>query len=314
MKKSILVILILGAFLLISSATFVLDQTEQAVIVQFGKPIRAITEPGLHFKTPFAQNARIFDKRILEWDGRPRSLTTLDKVSIYIDAVARWRIQDPLKYLQSVEGNELLAQARLDNFIEGAVKDFIADNTLIELVRSSNRDIVMTGIDENGLEVRSILETPNIEKGRNTLAGEILSRAKEDAGSLGIELVDVRIKGVNYVESVRLKVYERMRAERMQIAARFRSLGEGEKSRILGDMEFELKTIISGADRKALEIKGKADAKATAIYASAYNRDPEFYSFTKTLDTYKKSFDNKTSIILSSDSEFLKYLKGVEGR
>ena len=314
MRGSIIVILILGAFLLLSSATFVLDQTEQAVIVQFGNPIRAITEPGLHFKTPFVQNARIFDKRILEWDGRPRSLTTLDKVSIYIDAVARWKIIDPLKYLQSVEGNELIAQARLDNFIEGAVKDFIADNTLIELVRSSNREIVMTGIDENGLEVRSTLETPNIEKGRNTLAGEILSRAKEDASSLGIELVDVRIKGVNYVESVRLKVYERMRAERMQIAARFRSLGEGEKSRILGDMEFELKSIISGADRKALEIKGKADAKATAIYASAYNRDPEFYSFTKTLDTYKKSFDNKTSIILSSESEFLKYLKGVEGR
>ena len=314
MKRTILVVLILAAFIVVSSSTFVLHQTQQCVIVQLGRPIRTISEPGLHYKIPFIQEARIFDKRILEWDGRPRSLTTLDKVSIYIDATARWRIADPLKYLQSVEGNELIAQARLDNFIEGAVKDFIADNTLIELVRASNRDIVSTGVDEQGIEVRSILETPHIEKGRNTLAGEILTRAKKDAAPLGIELVDVRIKGVNYVESVRQKVYERMRAERMQIAARFRSLGEGEKSRILGDMEFELKTIISGADRKALEIMGDADAKATAIYAAAYNRDPEFYSFTKTLETYKTTLDKKTSLIMSSESEFLKYLKGVEGR
>ena len=314
MKRSILVILILAAFIVGSSSTFVLHQTQQAVIVQFGRPVRSISEPGLHYKIPFIQEARIFDKRILEWDGRPRSLTTLDKVSIYVDATARWRIVNPLKYLETVEGNELIAQARLDNYIEGAVKDFIADNTLIELVRSTNRNIVTTGIDEAGVEVRTITETPSIEKGRNTLAGEILSRAKDDAAPLGIELVDVRIKGVNYVESVRQKVYERMRAERMQIAARFRSLGEGEKSRILGDMECELKTIISGADKKALEIVGDADAKATAIYASAYNRDPEFYAFTKTLETYKKAFSKNTSIVMSSENEFLKYLKGVEGR
>ena len=314
MKGSILVILILAAFIVVSSSTFVLHQTQQSVIVQLGRPVKTITEPGLHFKIPFIQNVRIFDNRILEWDGRPRSLTTLDKVSIYVDATARWKIVNPLKYLETVEGNELIAQARLDNFIEGAVKDFIADNTLIELVRSSNRSIVTTGIDETGVEVRSIMETPSIEKGRNTLAGEILNRARRDAAPLGIELVDVRIKGVNYVESVRQKVYERMRAERMQIAARFRSLGEGEKSRILGDMEFELKTIISGADRRALEIVGTADAKATAIYAAAYNRDPEFYAFTKTLDTYRKTLGKNTSLVMSSESEFLKYLKGVEGR
>ncbi|MCH7820093.1 MAG: protease modulator HflC [Candidatus Marinimicrobia bacterium] len=312
MKRIILIILILAAFIVVSSSTFVLHQTQQSVIVQFGRPVRSITEPGLHFKIPLIQDARIFDKRILEWDGRPRSLTTLDKVSIYIDAVARWKIADPLLYLETVEGNELIAQARLDNFIEGAVKDFIADNTLIELVRTSNRDIVTTGIDEFGVEVRSTKETPRIEKGRNALANEILIRAKKDAALLGIELVDVRIKGVNYVESVRQKVYERMRAERMQIAARFRSLGEGEKSRILGDMEFELKTIISGADRKALEIMGKADAKATAIYARAYNRDPEFYSFTKTLDTYRSTLGKNTSLVMSSENEFLKYLKGVK--
>ena len=314
MKGSILVVLILAGFIVISSSTFVLHQTQQAIIVQFGRPVRSITEPGLHYKIPFIQEARIFDNRILEWDGRPRSLTTLDKVSIYVDATARWKISDPLKYLESVEGNELIAQARLDNFIEGAVKDFIADNTLIELVRSSNRDIVTTGIDETGVEVRSTLETSRIEKGRNALAGEILKRAKRDAAPLGIELVDVRIKGVNYVESVRQKVYERMRAERMQIAARFRSLGEGEKSRILGDMEFELKTIISGAHKKALEIRGDADATATAIYARAYNRDPEFYAFTKTLEIYKQTLGKNTSLIMSSENEFLKYLKGVEGR
>lgn len=314
MKRGILVIIILGVFILVSSSTFVLHQTQQTVIIQLGRPVRTITEPGLHYKIPFIQEARIFDKRILEWDGRPRSLTTLDKVSIYVDATARWKIINPLMYLETVEGSELIAQARLDNFIEGAVKDFIADNTLIELVRSSNRDIVTTGIDETGVEVRSTMETSRIEKGRNALAGEILRRAKNDAVSLGIELVDVRIKGVNYVESVRQKVYERMRAERMQIAARFRSLGEGEKSRILGDMEFELKTIISGADRKALEIMGDADAKATAIYARAYNRDPEFYAFTKTLETYRNTLGKNTSLVMSSDNEFLKYLKGVEGR
>lgn len=314
MKRSILVILILAVVITLSSATFTLDQTEQAVIVQFGRPVKSYTDPGLHFKTPFVQNVRIFEKRILEWDGRPRSLTTLDKVSIYVDATARWRIADPLMYLQSVEGNELIAQARLDNFIEGAVKDFIADNTLIELVRSTNRDIVTTGIDEDGKEIRSIMDTQSIEKGRDKLAGEILKRAKGDAVSLGIDLVDVRIKGVNYVESVRLKVYERMRAERMQRAARFRSLGEGEKSRILGDKEYELQRITSEANRKALEIMGEADAEATAIYAAAYNRDPEFYTFTKTLETYRTALDSKTSLILSGDSEFLKYLKGVKGR
>ena len=314
MKGSVLAILILAAVITFSSATFILDQTEQAVIVQFGRPVKSYTEPGLHFKTPFVQNARIFEKRILEWDGRPRSLTTLDKVSIYVDATARWKIADPLMYLQSVEGNELIAQARLDNFIEGAVKDFIADNTLIELVRSTNRDIVTTGIDEDGKEIRSIMDTPSIEKGRDKLAGEILKRAKDDAASLGIDLVDVRIKGVNYVESVRQKVYERMRAERMQRAARFRSLGEGEKSRILGDKEYELQKIISEATRKALEIMGEADAEATKIYAAAYNRDPEFYTFTKTLETYRTALDSKTSLILTGDSEFLKYLKGVKGK
>ena len=314
MKRSILVILILAVVITFSSATFVLNETEQAVIVQFGRPVQSYTDPGLHFKTPFVQNVRIFEKRILEWDGRPRSLTTLDKVSIYVDATARWRIADPLMYLQSVEGNELIAQARLDNFIEGAVKDFIADNTLIELVRSTNRDIVTTGIDEEGKEIRSIMDTQSIEKGRDKLAGEILKRAKGDAVSLGIDLVDVRIKGVNYVESVRLKVYERMRAERMQRAARFRSLGEGEKSRILGDKEYELQRITSEANRKALEIMGEADAEATAIYAAAYNRDPDFYTFTKTLETYRTALDSKTSLILSGDSEFLKYLKGVKGR
>ncbi len=314
MKRSILVILILAVVITLSSATFILDQTEQAVIVQLGRPVKSYTEPGLHFKTPFVQNARIFEKRILEWDGRPRSLTTLDKVSIYVDATARWRIADPLVYLQSVEGNELIAQARLDNFIEGAVKDFIADNTLIELVRSTNRDIVTTGIDEDGKEIRSVMDTPSIEKGRDRLAGEILRRAKDDAASLGIDLVDVRIKGVNYVESVRQKVYERMRAERMQRAARFRSLGEGEKSRILGDKEYELQRIISEANRKALEIMGEADAEATKIYAAAYNRDPDFYTFTKTLETYRTALDNKTSLILTGESEFLKYLKGVKGK
>lgn len=314
MKRSILVIVILAVVITFSSATFVLNETEQAVIVQFGRPIQSYTDPGLHFKTPFIQNVRVFEKRILEWDGRPRSLTTLDKVSIYVDATARWRIADPLMYLQSVEGNELIAQARLDNFIEGAVKDFIADNTLIELVRSTNRDIVTTGIDEEGKEIRSIMDTQSIEKGRDKLAGEILKRAKGDAASLGIDLVDVRIKGVNYVESVRLKVYERMRAERMQRAARFRSLGEGEKSRILGDKEYELQRITSEATRKSLEIMGEADAEATAIYAAAYNRDPDFYTFTKTLETYRTALDSKTSLILSGDSEFLKYLKGVKGK
>lgn len=314
MKTRVLIILAVVALIILSQSTFVLDPTKQAVIIQLGNPVKVYTDPGLHFKIPFIQEARIFEKRLLEWDGRPRSLTTLDKVSIYIDTTARWKIMDPLLYLQSVEGNELIAQARLDNFIEGAVKDYIADNTLIELVRSTNREIVTTGIDEDGNEIRSILETQEISKGRGAIAGDILGRAKDNAKSLGIDLVDVRIKGVNYVESVRQKVYERMRAERQQIAARFRSLGEGEKSKILGDKEFELSLIISDADKQALTIRGKADASATAIYARAYNRDPEFYAFTKTLETYRLALDSKTSLVLSSDSEFLKYLKSVSGR
>ena len=192
------------------------------------------------------------------------------------------------------------------------MKDFIADNTLIELVRSTNRDIVTTGIDEDGKEIRSIMDTPSIDKGRDKLAGEILKRAKGDAASLGIDLVDVRIKGVNYVESVRQKVYERMRAERMQRAARFRSLGEGEKSRILGDKEFELQSIISGANRKALEIMGRADAEATKIYAAAYNRDAGFYAFLKSLETYEITADPSSILILTTDSELLRFMKSKQ--
>ncbi len=314
MKANKVVLIIVGiivGLIVIGDALFIVDQTQQAIITEFGNPIREVTEPGLKIKVPFVQQVSYFEKRLLQWDGRPNSIPTLDKKYILVDTCARWRINSPIKFLQSVEGSEDIAQSKLDNIIEGAVRNRIADNELIELVRNSNRPIYTSQVSPGGEEIRTQKEVEEIEVGREKITRIILKDAAEQSLPLGIELVDVRIKHINYVESVRQGVFERMIAERQQMAAQYRSQGEGEKSKILGDKEIQLKTILSQAYRESQEIKGKADAEATKISAEAFNKDPEFYSFVKTLDIYKTTLNENTWLIMTTDSDFLKYLKKV---
>jgi len=317
MKTTKNVLIIVGALfglIIISSALFTVDQTQQAIITQFGRPVREVSEPGLKIKIPFIQHVSYFDKRLLQWDGRPTRIPTRDKRYIWVDTCARWRINSSLKFLQSVEGSESIAQSKLDNIIEGAVRNYISDNELIEVVRNSNRPIYSTQVTAGGKEVRVQKKVAEIKVGREKITRVILENAAKKTLPLGIELVDVRIKRINYVESVRQRVFERMIAERLQMAAQYRSQGEGEKSKILGDKEIQLKTILSQAYRKSQEIKGKADAEATKIYAGAFGKDPEFYSFVKTLETYKNTLDKDTWLILTTNSDYLKYLKSLAPR
>jgi len=309
----IIVVVIVGLIVL-SGALYVVDQTQQVVITQFGEPIgRPITEPGLHFKKPFIQKVNYFDKRIQEWDGKPTQIPTKDKKYIWVDTTARWRIVDALKFLQTT-GTERAILARLDDIIDSASRNQITSHLLYELVRSSNRKFILS---ELGAEMAMIRETeeelPEVRYGREKITQAILEEASQVAPKYGIELVDVRIKRINYVEDVRRKVYSRMISERKRIAEKYRSEGEGEKAKIEGMREKELKKIISEAYKKAREIEGKADAEAIKIYAQAYNKDPEFYSFLKTLEAYQKTLDRETWLILNSDGEFYKYLNSTSG-
>ncbi|OQX91653.1 MAG: HflC protein [candidate division Zixibacteria bacterium 4484_95] len=295
-------ILVFIILILLADTFYSVDQREQVVITQFGEPIRVVKEPGLHIKTPFIQHANSFEKRILEWDGRATQIPTKDKKFILVDTYARWRIADPLKFFQSVS-DEQRAQTRLDNIIDATVRDFITDQLLIEVVRNSNQLLVQS----EGEEIEK--EVIEIQMGREKLTREILMKASEMAPQYGIELIDVRVKHINYVQSVREKVFSRMIAERERIAEQYRSEGQGERSRILGEMEKDLRKITSEAYKTAQEIKGRADGKSTEIYAKAYNKDPEFYSFLKALETYPDVIGDKTWLILTTDSDFFRYLK-----
>lgn len=281
---------------------FILPEGRQAVITEFGKPVGTPkTEAGLHFKKPFFHKVAYFEKKILIWDGDPNQIPTNDKTYVYLDVSARWRITDALVFLQAVN-NVTRAQSILDDILDGTVRDLINKNNLLEIIRSSDweRDALVNATQES--------KSATIQYGRDTITRMIHEAASKVTPQYGIELVDVMFKRVNYSESVRRKVYDRMISERKRIAAEKRSLGEGQKAEIMGKVERELKTITSTANREAQEIKGKSDAKAAKIYADAYNRDPEFYSFSKTLDTYKKAVGSNTKMIISSDSEFYKYL------
>lgn len=296
---ALLVLIVLG------SSLYVVDQREQVVITQFGEPKRVVKDPGLHIKKPFVQQATTFEKRVLEWDGRATQIPTKDKKFILVDTYARWRIIDPLKFYQSV-ANELGAQTRLDNVIDAAVRDFITDHLLIEVVRSSNLELMQSEGEEIEREVMEI------EIGRDSLVVLMLAKASEMTPQYGIELVDIEIKHINYVESVREKVFSRMIAERERIAEQYRSEGQGERSRILGDMEKDLLVITSEAYKSAEEIRGKADGQSTRIYAGAYNKDPRFYSFLKALESYQETIDEDTWLILTTDSDYFRYLKSIK--
>jgi len=290
--------------ILLSGALYTVDQREQVVITQFGKPIRVVTEPGLHLKTPLIQQVNTFEKRILEWDGRPTQIPTKDKKFILVDTYARWRINDPLKFYQSVS-DEARAQTRLDNVIDAAVRDLITEYLLIEAVRNSNRPLVQS----EGEEIER--EIINIQMGREKITRMMLQKASEMTPQYGIELIDIEIKHINYVQSVREKVFSRMIAERERIAEQYRSEGQGERSEILGDLSKDLQEITSKAYKRAEEIKGKADGQSTKIYARAYNNDPEFYSFLKAMDTYPETIGKDSWLILTTDSDYFRYLKKI---
>ena len=296
----IVVVVLFGLSLFI----YTVSETEQVVITQFGEYKRVVKDAGLYFKKPILEKANYLDKRILEWDGKQTEMPTLDKRYIWVDTFARWRIDDPLKFFRTVR-NETSAHGRLDDIINSAVRNQISNHSLIEAIRSSNRPMLMTV----GIEGEEAGELQNVEKGRDKITEQILAEAKASALVLGIDLVDIRIKRINYIEEVRTAAYERMIVERQRIAARYRSEGEGKMMEIQGDKEQKEKQIISKAYKQAQEIMGEADAEAIKIYAEAYSKDPEFYSFLKTLESYEKNFEKASTIILSTDSEYLKYLK-----
>lgn len=313
MKRSniIIIVVALVVFIVAAQSTFIVDETEQVVVTQFGKPVgNAITEAGVHFKIPFIQKANFFDKRYLEWDGAPNQVPTKDKKFIFVDTYARWQITDPLQFFKRLT-NERGAQSRLDDILDGETRDYIANHQLEEAVRTSNRTPMSSGA------ISDIIEDSlhHINVGRKKIQEMIQKAANAEASDLGIAILDFRFKRINYVEEVRKQVYERMKSERYRIADKFRSEGQGEASRINGEKERELKTIQSEAYRQAEEIKGKADANAASIYADAYNKSVssrELYKFLKSMETFQKTFDDKTSIILSTKSDVYKYLQNMQ--
>jgi membrane protease subunit HflC len=301
-------IIVLGVFALFLSA-FVVDETEQAIITQFGKPVgEPIVTPGVHFKVPFIQTVHFFDKRFLEWDGASNQIPTKDKRFIWVDTYARWRIHDPLLFYQRVQ-NERGAQTRLDDILDGQTRNVIADNNLVEVIRTTNRKFEASG-EIGGFEDSEA--SARIELGREKMTRLVIQAAAPRLKTLGIELLDLRIKRINYVEEVQKKIYERMITERKRIADQFRSEGQGEAAKILGDKERDLKKIQSEAYRTSQEIKGKADAEATTIYAAAYNQSADsraFYRFLKTMDTYKNTLSEKDWLVLSTKGDFFRFLE-----
>ncbi len=312
MRRAILFIAGVATLVVIialASGFYTVPMHMQVIVTQFQRPVGdPITEPGLHWKLPFVQKANYFDKRWLEWDGDQNQIPTLDKKYIWVDTYARWRIKDPLLFFQRVR-NESGAQSRLDDILDGETRVAIAKYRLIEIVRSSNREF---RIPEEMAELEEFLvEAKPIEHGRDKIMAEILEKARKVADEYGIELVDIRIKRINYIPQVRKKVYERMISERKRIAEKYRSEGKGESEKILGDMEKELRRIRSEAERRAQEIKGEGDGEATSIYAQAYNKDPDFYSFWKTMETFTEIVDESTWLILTTEGDFFKYINRI---
>jgi len=305
---------IAAAFLvlfLLNSAIYTVDETEQVILVQFGRPVGGLVkEPGIHVKVPFIQVVHRFDKRWLEYDGDATEIPTRDKKYIWVDTYARWRIADPLRFYQAVR-DERGAQSRLDDIVDGETRNAVASFDLIEVVRSSNRTFQTTE-ELEGIGAAEAMA--KITAGRAKIAQVVLDKASKITPEFGIELVDVRFKRINYIETVQQKVFERMSSERKRIAERSRSEGQGRAAEIRGQKERDVLAASSAGYRTAQELKGEADGKATAVYARAYNKDPEFYQFWKTMETLDQSLDTKTWLILTTDSELLKYLKTPGGK
>jgi len=304
MRRASLVVVVVVALLLAvlaGGALYIVNEAEQVIVTQFGKPVGdPVITPGLKVKVPFLQKANYFDKRFLEWDGAPNEVPTKDKRFLYVDTYARWRIADPLLFFQRLR-DERGAQSRLDDILDGETRNTIANHNLIEAVRSTNREfVVSSALDESAKQ---------IDAGRVALEQDILRSASARTVVLGIEILDFQLKRTNYADVDRPKVYERMTSERKRIAEEYRSEGAGEAARINGSKDKDLKEITSEAYRQAQEIRGRADAEAADIYAGAYNRDPEFYRFLKTMEVYRNTFDKDTILMLSTGGEFLRYLE-----
>ena len=298
------VLVLLGLFV-VGNALYIVDETQQVVITQFGDPRGdPVTTPGLKLKIPFIQKVNYFDKRFLEWDGFPNEVSTRDKRFIHVDTYARWRITDPLQYFLRLT-SEREAQSRLDDILDGATRNVIANHDLIEVVRTSNRAFAVS----EEIAGEAAPETADsIELGRGALAAEVLQAAQTGTEDLGIEILDFQFKRLNYIAEVREEVYARMISERQRVAEQFRSEGAGDAARISGERERELKEITSEAYRLAQAIKGRADAEAADIYAGAYNRNAEFYRFIKTMQVLRETLDSNTVLVLSTNSDFLRYL------
>lgn len=309
MKSLLALVFGLAALIVLRSALFTIDQAEQGIIVQFGEPRgEVIDTPGLHVKLPFIQEVRRFDKRLLVWDGDVTQIPTLGREFILVDTTARWRIVDPLQFLRSVR-DERGARTRLDDIIDSVVRDMVSSTELEEIIRSGDWDVDLSDLGEDAVD-RDDLDLDKPKLGRERLEQEILARASRLMPELGIELADVRIKRVNYIESVRRQVENRMIAERQSIAERFRAEGQGRAAEILGEMQRDLRRIRSEAARQAEEIRGNADAEATRIYGEAFGEDPEFYAFLRTLESYQALGAN-TTLVIGADSDFFKYLESV---
>ena len=311
MKQTIFLIIVVGVVVLGFGSIYTINETEQAVVTQFGKPVGgSITDAGVHFKTPIIQTVIKFDKRILEWDGSANEIPTLDNKYIFIDAFARWRISDALQFYKSAK-NEMLAQSRLDDILDGAVRDEIANRTMVEIVRSSNREMIILDVESSSVNVnKKVLKDQSSQGARLDIVASILESVSTRLLDLnmGIEIVDVQLKRINYTRQVQEQVFKRMISGQNQIAEKYRAQGEGKKQEILGMQVQRKKEIISGAYLESQIIKGEADANATRIYADAYSKAPEFYNFIKTLETYANTLDSSTQFILSTDNHYLKYL------
>lgn len=310
MKLSILVIAALVA-LTLPNSLYTLEEGVQAVIVQFGRPVgETVTEAGLRMKLPFVQKVLRFEKRMLYWDGDPNQIPTKGREFIWVDTTARWRISDAKKFLENVASEEG-AQSRLNDILDSVVRDQVSSSELVELVRSASWEIPDDEVLKEVPKEQEEALKREIARGREEITRTILAEAQKIIPQYGIELVDVRIKRLDYVKSVREKVYERMISERKRIAAQFRSEGEGRSAEILGTMEKELRVIRSTAYRRVQEVQGKADADATQIYGNAYNRNPEFYAFLRTLESYKETVNPNSVMILTTNSDFYQYIKSA---
>jgi modulator of FtsH protease HflC len=312
MKTMNIVILILAfiGVLLVFNSVFILDETQQAIVTQFGKPVgEPRTQPGLHFRLPVVQKVQFFDKRYLEWDGDSNQVPTKDKKFIFVDTYARWQITNPLQFFIRLR-DERSGQSRLDDILDGETRNAVASHELLDIVRSTNRE---PEVAEEYMEEMESLE--DITVGRDKIEALILQKANERTADLGIKILDFRFKRMNYVDEVRNRVYDRMISERARIADQFRSEGQGEARKIEGNKERDLAKITSEAIRESNQIRGRADAQATTIYAAAYNKNAqtrELYGFLRSMETLEKSFDEKTSVMLSTNSDLYRYLKSAK--